>query len=188
MSAEFVHLHLHTDYSLLDGACRGKDLAKRAKEWHMPAVACTDHGNMHGAIEFYEAVKPIVGCEFYVAHGRRQDHNAQDPHVQGFHLVLLAQNEEGYANLCRLNSAAWLEGYYYKPRIDHELLGRWNQGLIAMTACIGGEVPAREAAESQREIVGTKNTDRPERGVAGPDAGGHVDGRQCPGTVSRRGG
>ncbi len=147
MSEEFVHLHLHTDFSLLDGACKIKDIAKRAKELGMPAVACTDHGNMSGAVNFYQAVqkvgvKPIIGCEFYVAPGDRRERGKQGPHTQGYHLVLLAEDWTGYSNLCRLNSAAWLEGFYYKPRIDKEVLAQHSEGLIALSACIAGEVPA----------------------------------------------
>ncbi len=146
--ADFVHLHVHTDYSMLDGACRAKDLVEQAAALGMPAIAMTDHGNMCGAIEFYQActakkIRPIIGCEFYVAPGDRQDKESRDPHVQGFHLVLLAETMEGYRNLCRLNSAAWLEGYYYKPRIDKALLARHKDGIIALSACVAGEVAAR---------------------------------------------
>ena len=148
MTDRFVHLHVHTDFSLLDGACRATALAERANQYGMSAVACTDHGNMSACVEFYQAltkagVKPIIGCEFYVANGSRFTKNSKDPHVQGFHLVLLAEDYTGYQNLCRLNAAGWLEGYYYKPRIDKEVLAANSAGLIAMTACIGGEIPAR---------------------------------------------
>ena len=172
MSADFVHLHLHTDYSLLDGACKVEDIADTAKEYNMSAVACTDHGYMSGSIEFYQTmesrgIKPIIGTEFYVANGDRRERNSQKPHVQGFHLVLLAENFQGYQNLCKLNSAAWLEGHYYKPRIDKEILAEHNDGLIALSACVGGEVSARmldgedtKAIESFREYLDMFGTDR----------------------------
>lgn len=148
MSAEFVHLHTHTDYSMLDGACRVSDLAKQAAEWHMPALACTDHGNMRATVDFYQTVaaqgvKPIIGCEFYVAPGDSTERVGGEKHAQGFHLVLLAENNTGYQNLCKLNEHAWLKGFYYKPRIDKRLLAEHAEGIIGMTACIGGEVPAR---------------------------------------------
>ena len=147
MSAEFVHLHLHTDFSLLDGACKISEVAARARELRMPAVACTDHGNMGGVVIFYEAmhkagVKPIIGCEFYVAPGRHDERGKQGPHTQGYHLVLLAENMDGYRNLCKLNSRAWLDGFYYKPRIDKAMLAEHNRGLIALSACVSGEIPA----------------------------------------------
>jgi len=144
----FVHLHVHTQYSLLDGAIRLGELIKRAKEYEMPAVAMTDHGNMFGAIEFYQkakdaGIKPIIGCELYVATGNRKDKGgAKSSGDASHHLVLLCQNLEGYQNLCRLVSAAYKEGFYYKPRIDWELLRELNGGLIALTACLGGEVPS----------------------------------------------
>lgn len=141
----FVHLHTHTEYSLLDGACRIKDLVRRAKETAMPALALTDHGVMYGAIEFYteclqEGIQPLVGCEVYVAPRRRTDrHPVKDKEL--FHLVLLAQDDTGYRNLIRLVSIASLEGFYYKPRVDHELLSQYSEGLIALSACLAGEVP-----------------------------------------------
>lgn len=148
MATEFVHLHVHTDYSMLDGACRVSALAKAVEQFGMPAVACTDHGNMCATIEFYTAmsgrgIKPIVGCEFYVAPGGRLEKDARHPNAQGFHLVLLAQNNAGYQNLCRLNAAAWLEGFYYKPRVDKEILAQHSEGLIALSACLGGELAVR---------------------------------------------
>lgn len=148
MTDRFVHLHVHTDFSLLDGACQADALAERAVNYGMNAVACTDHGNMSACVEFYKAlsargIKPIIGCEFYVADGSRFTKNSRDPHAQGFHLVLLAKDFAGYQNLCRLNAAGWLEGYYYKPRIDKHVLAENSGSLIALTACIGGEIPAR---------------------------------------------
>ncbi|MDH7568897.1 MAG: DNA polymerase III subunit alpha, partial [Armatimonadota bacterium] len=157
---DFVHLHTHSEYSLLDGAARIKDLARRAKELGMPAVALTDHGAMYGAIEFYDAcraegVKPIVGCEVYVAPRRRTDHDPQRDKDQ-FHLVLLAENETGYRNLLKLVSAASLEGFYYKPRVDRELLAAHSEGLIALSACLGGQIPTlilRGDTKGARELA-----------------------------------
>ncbi|MBS1716094.1 MAG: DNA polymerase III subunit alpha, partial [Armatimonadetes bacterium] len=140
----FVHLHNHTEYSLLDGANRIPDVVKRVKELGMPAVAISDHGVMFGCMEFYfeckkQGVKPILGMEAYVApsgiasRGSREDKDS-------YHLLLLARNEEGYRNLCRLHTVAALEGFYYRPRIDHELLKKYSKGLIGSTTCIGSEV------------------------------------------------
>ncbi len=162
---QFVHLHVHTEYSLLDGASRIDDLAKTAKEMGMPAVAMTDHGVMFGAIEFYKAckeagIKPIIGCEIYVAPDRFD--KSANTKTQMNHLVLLAKNNEGYRNLMHIVSAAWLEGYYYKPRADKELLRRYRGGLIALGGCLKGETSqalmngqtarAKEAAEEYRDI------------------------------------
>jgi DNA polymerase-3 subunit alpha len=145
--ANFVHLHLHSQYSLLDGAVKIGDLVQRARDLRMPALAITDHGNMFGAVEFYlkareAGIKPIIGCEVYVAPGSRFDKgNARGSSEASDHLVLLCQNLTGYRNLCHLISAAYREGFYYKPRIDWELLRQRNEGLIALTACLGGEIP-----------------------------------------------
>ncbi|MBN2645893.1 MAG: DNA polymerase III subunit alpha [Desulfuromonadaceae bacterium] len=145
--AHFVHLHLHSQYSLLDGAIRIPDLIERVKECKMPAVAITDHGNMFGAVEFYTkataaGIKPIIGCEVYVAPESRFDKkNARGSSEASYHLVLLCKNQTGYRNLCHLVSSAYREGFYYKPRIDWELLRQYNDGLIAMSACLGGEIP-----------------------------------------------
>jgi len=141
----FVHLHVHTEYSLLDGLSHIPTLAKRAKEFGMPAIAITDHGAMHGVIEFYQAahkegIKPIIGMEAYLATGSMHDRDPQRDSKR-FHLVLLAQNNIGYRNLLQLASKAQLEGYYYHPRIDHELLAEYNEGLICTTGCLSGEVP-----------------------------------------------
>jgi DNA polymerase-3 subunit alpha len=154
--AEFVHLHVHSEYSILDGACRIPDLAARAAELEMPAVALTDHGSLAGAVELYReagkaGVKPIVGCEVYVA----DDRHAQQ---KGYaHLTLLAESNEGYANLIKLASAGYLEGYYYKPRVDWELLEGHSQGLIALSGCLSGRVcKALEngnPAEAETEIA-----------------------------------
>lgn len=145
--ANFVHLHVHTQYSLLDGAIRIGDLVERAKEYRMPAMAITDHGNMFGALEFYSkahaaGVKPIIGCEVYVAPASRHDKSgASSSGDASGHLVLLCKNRTGYRNLCRLVSTAYQDGFYYRPRIDWELLAEHNEGLIALTACLGGEIP-----------------------------------------------
>ncbi|MBI3753659.1 MAG: DNA polymerase III subunit alpha [Deltaproteobacteria bacterium] len=150
--ANFVHLHLHTQYSLLDGAIRHDDLFKLAREYKMPALAMTDHGNMFGAIEFYEkashhGIKPIIGCEVYVAPGSRFDRTAGRGNKEGaeyegsHHLILLVKNIKGYRNLCRLATSAYLEGFYYKPRIDKELLKANSEGLIALSSCLHGEIP-----------------------------------------------
>ncbi|MBU0675186.1 MAG: DNA polymerase III subunit alpha [Proteobacteria bacterium] len=144
--ADFVHLHVHTHYSLLDGAIRPKDLMAKAKEFGMDTVTITDHGAMYGALEFYNLarknrLKPIIGCEFYVAPEDRRNKNAKSAGTAAYHLVLLAMNLQGYRNLMRLASIAQLEGFYYKPRIDMEVLGLFNEGLIALTACLHGTVP-----------------------------------------------
>ncbi|MBC8208502.1 MAG: DNA polymerase III subunit alpha [Desulfobulbaceae bacterium] len=145
MSAGFTHLHVHTQYSLLDGAIRIDDLLAKCKEYGMESVAITDHGAMYGALEFYlkarkAGIKPIVGCEFYIAPGNRAE---RDPNAvtKAFHIVLLAMNETGYKNLMKLAGIAQFEGFYYKPRIDQETLTAHNEGLIALTACLHGEIP-----------------------------------------------
>jgi len=140
----FVHLHLHTQYSLLDGANRLGDLLKKTKEFGMPAVAITDHGNMFGALEFYlkckeSGVKPIIGAEVYVAPSSRFGKEGSED-ASGYHLILLCQNQEGYRNLSYLVSAGFKEGFYYKPRIDKELLAKHSEGLICLSACLKGEV------------------------------------------------
>ena len=137
--APFVHLHVHSEYSILDGACRIPDLAKRAAELDMPAVTLTDHGSLAGAVELYreagkQGIKPIIGCEVYVADDRTKLE-------RGFaHLTLLAESNEGYANLIKLVSGGYLEGYYYKPRVDWELLDRYSNGLVALSGCMSGRV------------------------------------------------
>lgn len=141
--AEFVHLHVHTQFSLLDGAIRLTDLYRKAREFHMPAVAITDHGNMFGAIEFYRGaldagLHPLIGCELYMAPGSRF---ARDD-ASNNHIILLAKNQKGYENLSRLVTRANFEGFYYKPRIDFDLLQECNEGLIALSACLQGAIPA----------------------------------------------
>ena len=168
----FVHLHLHTQYSLLDGANKIKNLMPQVQKHGMPAVAMTDHGNMFGAIEFYRTatqhgVKPIVGCEVYVAPKSRLDHSGgsgadEYEHGGNFHLILLAMNLDGYRNLCRLVTAGFTEGFYRKPRVDKELLREHNKGILALSGCLSGEVSramllgkeqlARQAAEEYAAI------------------------------------
>ena len=138
--SRFVHLHCHTEYSLLDGANKIDKLFERIKSLKQPAVAMTDHGNMFGAVEFYRqamshGIKPIIGCEIYVAPGSRFEKKGVDkgPKEYNNHLILLAMNQEGYRNLCKLVSLGYMEGFYYKPRIDKELLKELNGGLIAIT-------------------------------------------------------
>jgi DNA polymerase-3 subunit alpha len=145
MSDSFVHLHLHTEYSLLDGAIRIPELIRKAVEFGMPAVAITDHGNMYGAVEFYQAaqkagIKPIIGCEVYMAPGAMTDRSATSARDASFHFTLLAQDLVGYGNLVKLVSAAHLDGFHYKPRIDKELLTKHSAGLIGMSACLKGEI------------------------------------------------
>ena len=143
----FVHLHVHTEFSLLDGACRIPLLVKRVKELGQPAVAITDHGVMYGVVDFYKAckaegIKPIIGCEVYVAPRGRTD-RVHELDASMYHLILLCRNEEGYRNLCYLDSCAFTEGFYIRPRIDKELLRQHCGGLIALSACQSGEVPRR---------------------------------------------
>ncbi len=168
--AEFVHLHSHTMYSLLDGACKIPDIAQRAAEWGMPAVAMTDHGNLFGAIDFYRGmreagVKPIIGCEVYCAiESRFSRQPARGIQSGSNHLVLLAKDLAGYKNLIKLVSAGYLEGFYYNPRVDKELLRQHSEGLICLSACVSGEIPhlieregmgaARNAVEEFLDIFG----------------------------------
>ncbi len=173
--SSFVHLHLHTGYSFLDGAVQVKDLIKRAGELGMPAVAITDHGSMHGIVEFYlqarpskgeQVVKPIIGCEVYVATRTRHDREAHKDNTQ-YHLVLLARNQTGYGNLLKIVTKGHTEGFYYKPRVDRELLETYSEGLIALSGCLAGEVPAcilngepekaRETAREYARIFGRDN-------------------------------
>ncbi|HVS85598.1 MAG TPA: DNA polymerase III subunit alpha, partial [Gaiellaceae bacterium] len=145
--APFVHLHVHSEYSILDGACRIPELAKRAAELEMPAVSLTDHGSLAGAVALYKAarsegVKPVVGCEVYVTDDRHAQQKGQA------HLTLLAETTEGYGNLIKLSSLGYLEGYYYKPRVDWELLERHGKGLIALSGCLSGRV-AKALEESR---------------------------------------
>lgn len=141
----FIHLHNHSHYSLLDGLSKIDDLVKHAKTEGAPAIALTDHGVLYGAIEFYQkckqaGIKAIIGCEVYLAPNSRHDKQTRED-ARSFHLVLLAKNNQGYNNLIKLVSIAHLEGFYYKPRVDWELLKEYHQGIIALSACLGGEIP-----------------------------------------------
>jgi DNA polymerase-3 subunit alpha len=171
--AEFVHLHLHTEYSLLDGACRLDRLMEKAHKLNFPSIAITDHGVLYGAVDFYQAardkgIKPIIGCEVYVAPGSRLDKKAGSGGRDVYnHLVLLAKDEVGYKNLIKLATAAHLEGYYYKPRIDKELLAAHREGLIALSGCLASEIPeaitkdqlpkARAAIDWFKQTLGAEN-------------------------------
>lgn len=170
--ADFVHLHVHTQYSLLDGAIRLEDLLKKAREYGMPAIAMTDHGNMFGAVSFYQqahkqGIKPIIGCELYVAPRSRFDRNSHHAGDAARHLLVLAKNIQGYKNLMKLTTAGFLEGFYYKPRVDKELLRQHSEGLIGLSACLHGEIAecllrgekdaARLAAQEYRDIFGPEN-------------------------------
>lgn len=155
MTRPFVHLHVHTEYSLLDGAIRTADLVKKVSSWEVPAVAVTDHGAMYGTIEFYEhskamGVNPIIGCEVYVD---PDGHRSREKKGKNNHLILLAENNEGYHNLIKLVSIANTDGFYYKPRIDHDLLARHSGGLIASSACLAGEIPQLILAGKEKEAA-----------------------------------
>lgn len=141
----FTHLHVHTEYSLLDGSCKIKELAARAKELGMDSMAITDHGVMYGVIDFYRAarevgIKPIIGCEVYVAPGSRFDRENTNGEDRYYHLVLLAENDTGYHNLMKIVSKGFVDGFYYKPRVDYEVLETYHEGVIALSACLAGEV------------------------------------------------
>ena len=167
----FVHLHVHTEFSLLDGACRVDRIAKRAKELGQTALAVTDHGVMYGAVAFYKAcqaegIQPIIGCEVYVApRSRFQKEHGLDNNYS--HLILLCRNERGYRNLCYLVSCGFIEGFYIKPRIDWELLHEHAEGLICLSGCLAGEIPqalihgeyerAKKKALELRELFGPEN-------------------------------
>lgn len=140
----FVHLHVHSEYSLLDGAARIRDLTARAAELGMKALALTDHGVMYGAIPFIRAcqqhgIKPIVGCEMYMTAGSRFEKGSRKENPI-YHLILLAKNETGYRNLMKLSSIAHLEGFHYRPRVDPEMLAKHAEGIVCLSACLGGEV------------------------------------------------
>ena len=145
-NAGFAHLHCHTEYSVLDGACKIKEILQKCRDFNMDSCAITDHGVLFGAVEFYEeakkmGIKPIVGCELYLAPEGRFDRVHRPGKKNNYHFLTLCENEEGYHNLCRLSSAGFLEGFYYKPRVDLELLAKYSAGLIATTSCLAGEVP-----------------------------------------------
>ena len=145
---EFTHLHVHTEYSLLDGSSKIKELVSRAKELGMDSLAITDHGVMYGVIDFYRAAKaaginPVLGCEIYVAPGSRFDREAGNAKESRYHhLVLLAENDIGYANLVKIVSRGFTEGFYYKPRVDYDVLEKYHEGIIALSACLAGSIPS----------------------------------------------
>ena len=168
---DFTHLHVHTEYSLLDGACRIDQLVKRVKELGMKAVAMTDHGAMYGAVDFFKAcnkehINGIIGCEVYVAPRTRFD-KVHGVDSERYHLVLLCENQQGYQNLIKIVSAAWTEGFYTKPRVDKELLEKYHEGIICLSACLAGEIPqallkgdfekAKETALWYRGVFGENN-------------------------------
>ncbi|HEX9428507.1 MAG TPA: DNA polymerase III subunit alpha, partial [Candidatus Polarisedimenticolia bacterium] len=169
----FVHLHNHSQFSLLDGATKLEELVEQTARFEMPAVAITDHGNLFGAVPFFDAakargVKPILGCETYIAPGARSDRSSPGPGRKPYyHLLLLVRNDEGYRNLMKLSTAGFLEGYYYRPRIDKEILARHAGGLVGTSTCLGGEIPqlilagktdqAERVAAEYREIFGPEN-------------------------------
>lgn len=168
----FTHLHVHTEYSLLDGSSKIKELLPRAKELGMDSLAITDHGVMYGVIDFYKkakevGIKPILGCEIYVAPGSRFDREQGRGEDRYYHLVLLAENNQGYKNLMKIVTRGFTEGYYYKPRVDYEVLEKYHEGIIALSACLAGEIPnkilkedfdgARAAANKMRDIFGENN-------------------------------
>src|SRR4026209_1098758 len=155
--SDFVHLHLHTEFSLLDGACRIGEMLDRAAELKMPAVAVTEHGNMFSAVAFYDEAKqrginPILGCEVYVAPGDRCDKSGP-PGETAKHLVLLAENEKGFRDLIKLAPSGYTEGFYYKPRIDKQLLAQHAEGLIGLSSCLKGEVASEIRTEQARQAI-----------------------------------
>ena len=159
--ADFVHLHVHSEYSLLDGAARLEKLVQRAAELRFPALALTDHGNLFGSVDFYTAcvkagVKPILGSELYVAPGSRTERSGQDGSYEGAsHCTVLVRNQTGHANLMRLVSKAYLEGYYYKPRVDRELLAQHADGLLVLSGCLNSEVSRQLSAGDEAKALET---------------------------------
>ena len=161
MESTFIHLHNHTEYSILDGALRLEDLVEAAFQAKMPAVAITDHGNIFGAVSFFKlakarGIKPILGCEVYLAPKSRFDRSADEAH--NYHLVLLVKDSRGYRNLCQLLTSSYLEGFYYKPRIDKEILARHSQGLIGLSSCLKGEIAVHLARGEEKEAEEVAST------------------------------
>ncbi|MCA9319532.1 MAG: PHP domain-containing protein, partial [Planctomycetes bacterium] len=142
---DFVHLHVHSDYSLLDGNCQLGDMMSRCAELGMDSIALTDHGNIFGAVNFYKMarkhdIKPIIGMEGYLAPGSRLDRQRVSKGKNTYHITLLAESQKGFQNLIKLSSAAYLEGFYYRPRMDKEILRRWHEGIICLSGCLSGEL------------------------------------------------
>src|SRR5437667_5725905 len=167
--AEFVHLHLHTEYSLLDGACRIDEVLDQAVKLNMPAIAVTEHGNLFSSVTFHDharqkGIKPILGCEVYVAPGDRRTKSG-NPGETANHLVLLAETSEGYHNLIRLVSAGYTEGFYYKPRIDKALLAEHARRLIGLSSCLKGEVAEGLAQQQDKRAIDAAATYRDIRGA-----------------------
>ena len=159
--SEFVHLHVHSEYSLLDGAIKIPDLIKKVKEWNQPAVALTDHGNLFGAIEFYSeaienGIKPIIGMEAYLTLGDMAK-KPKSGETNYYHITLLAENNEGYRNLMFLSTESYLKGFYYKPRISLDLLSKYSNGLIALSGCLKGPIPSKLKEENYEEAVRLAN-------------------------------
>ena len=174
---KFTHLHVHTQFSLLDGSAKIKELVPRAKELGMDALAITDHGAMYGVIEFYKTckangIKPIIGCEVYVAPGSRFDREVVKGENRYYHLVLLAKNNEGYHNLCKIVTRGYTEGYYYKPRVDMEVLEQYHEGIIALSACLAGEIATdlrQEQYEKAKEAALRPSNNSSKSSLCGPE-------------------
>ena len=154
---EFTHLHVHTEYSLLDGSSKIKELVAKVKELGMDSIAITDHGVMYGVIDFYRAaknvgIKPIIGCEVYVAPNSRFDRETGSSDERYNHLVLLAENNVGYANLIKIVSKGFTEGFYYKPRVDYEVLNEYHEGIIALSACLAGAVASQLEEDFMKKL------------------------------------
>ena len=193
----FTHLHVHTEYSLLDASSKIKELTARAKELGMDSLAITDHGVMYGVIDFYRAarengIKPIIGCEIYVAPGSRFDREAGSGEERYYHMILLAENNTGYQNLMKIVSKGFVEGFYYKPRVDDEVLRTYHEGIIALSACLAGEIP-RYLSRGGAEIPRYLWTGQFLSGIAGSRHPGAADGQPGldadePGTADSAGG
>ena len=169
---QFCHLHTHTEYSLLDGEASIKKLVARVKELGMDSCAITDHGSMYGVVDFYREAKsqgihPVIGCEVYMAPRSRFD-KVHDIDNKTSHLILLAENQRGYKNLIKLVSAGYIDGFYYKPRIDFEMLKEHSEGIIALSACIAGEVPKKKYSSAVGAAEKATQSSSPETRVGAP--------------------